>query len=169
MKVKTDAGTWEPVPPLKVGGCDALVMNLGDMAHRWSNEARRALIISLTLAVDLIGGNWWKALRATPHRVINRSGRDRYSIAFFWDGQLDMKIDPRDLSERWCLDEECAKYVPICYGDYLRGLLNKNYDKNYDKKGTKGGSKATTNQCNAIEELKKASQALASLAPPQEP
>jgi isopenicillin N synthase-like dioxygenase len=62
-------GSWLDVQPLP----DALVVNTGDMMQRWTND------------------RW----RSTVHRVINRrAGRDRWSIAYFFDLDADAVIEP---------------------------------------------------------------------------
>ncbi|OJZ81875.1 hypothetical protein ASPFODRAFT_51568 [Aspergillus luchuensis CBS 106.47] len=65
---KTDQ--WVDVPP----NPDVYIVNLGD-------------VMSL-----LTGGEY----RSSLHRVWNKSSDDRYSIVFFFDGNLDTKLKPLD-------------------------------------------------------------------------
>lgn len=109
--MKAPSGEWISAPNMVTSkGESAFLINLGDSASKWTNDC----------------------LRSTPHRVINRSGRDRYSIAFFWDPQLDFLIDTRDLGTRWCPADIQPKYKPQSYGEHLKRLLSQNYSELYE-------------------------------------
>ena len=111
LEVKTPNGEWILAPTkIMPNGETAFLVNLGDTASKWTNDG----------------------LRATPHRVVNRSGRDRYSIVFFWDPQLDFPINTRDLGTRWCPDNEKPRYAPQTYGQYLKQRLSQNYAEVYE-------------------------------------
>lgn len=99
LEIQTIDGTWMPAPPIP----GALIVNIGDILARWTNEA----------------------FNSTPHRVINPSTRHgRYSVGMFFDPDVDADIR--------CLDQftgqgRPAKYPPIRYGDYFLERLNNNY------------------------------------------
>jgi isopenicillin N synthase-like dioxygenase len=57
-------------------------------------------------------------LRSNMHRVINRSGRERYSVATFFDCDYDVTTDPRDFD----LEGE-PSYPPVKAGDYVLGRV----------------------------------------------
>jgi isopenicillin N synthase-like dioxygenase len=98
LQVQTTSGDWINVEPDR----DALIVNVGDMLHRWSNGV----------------------LKSTPHRVVNLSGRERYSCAFFYDPYVDTVIEP--LSE--CVGSgKTALFKPIHFGEFLRAELEASY------------------------------------------
>lgn len=66
-------GTWHAVAP----NPDAYVVNIGDMLSLWTKGI----------------------YKSATHRVINRSGGDRYSVPFFFDGNAEVKLRPFDGSE----------------------------------------------------------------------
>ncbi|MBL8305537.1 MAG: isopenicillin N synthase family oxygenase [Rubrivivax sp.] len=69
LQVQRRDGRWIDVPPVP----GAFVVNVGDLMQRWTND------------------RWL----SNPHRVVNRlSGRDRWSIAYFFDLDGDATIVP---------------------------------------------------------------------------
>lgn len=99
LEVQTVSGTWIAVPPL----ADMVVVNLGDLMQRWTNDE----------------------YRSTPHRV--RAGATpRQSIAFFCDPNPDVEIAClTGLSDR--SQSEPARYAPISAAAYLRSRLQRTY------------------------------------------
>jgi isopenicillin N synthase-like dioxygenase len=89
LQVLAANGKWVTAHPIP----GTLVINIGDLMHRWTNGR----------------------FSSNPHRVVNESGRERYSIAVFFDPHPDTTVDPRDLLD----DPAEAKYPPIACGDYI--------------------------------------------------
>ena len=101
-------GEWFPAPPI----ADSILFNSGDMLTRWTNGR----------------------FLSTPHRVINRSGRDRYSIPLFVHPNPSFVIE--------CLPtctgpDNPPKEPPISSGDYLEWFMGENFKHAAkDKPGT---------------------------------
>lgn len=95
LQVQTPAGSWVDAPPLE----GALVINVGDMLHRLSNGR----------------------LLSTPHRVINASGRERYSVPFFFDPHVRTDIAP-------LAGTGAPQFEAVNFGEFLRSELEAGYD-----------------------------------------
>jgi isopenicillin N synthase-like dioxygenase len=98
LEVRRRDGTWITAPPIP----GAFVCNIGDCLMRWSNDT----------------------YVSTPHRVTSPPGRDRYSVAFFFDPNPDALIE--------CLPGCCGpgqqpKYAAIATADYLTQRLVATY------------------------------------------
>ena len=78
---------------------DTFVVNVGDLLARWTNDR----------------------FRSTPHRVVNRSGAERLSLAVFVDPDDDTRIEPV------CRAGETPRYPPVTCGEYIRGRFDKSF------------------------------------------
>jgi isopenicillin N synthase-like dioxygenase len=94
LEVRRRDGEWIAAPPV----AGSFVVNVGDLLARWSNDR----------------------FASTPHRVVNRSGVERLSIATFYDPSYDAAVDPVDLG----LGGAAALYPPVAAGDYILGRIN---------------------------------------------
>ncbi|MEM6711040.1 MAG: 2-oxoglutarate and iron-dependent oxygenase domain-containing protein [Pseudomonadota bacterium] len=93
-----DEDGWIPAPPIE----GAFNVNLGDMIQRWTN------------------GRY----RSTLHRVINRSGRERYSIPFFYTGNPDHTVRCIET----CLEPGTEPlYPPITVSEHLQAMYKQTY------------------------------------------
>jgi isopenicillin N synthase-like dioxygenase len=94
LQVRARSGEWVTAPPI----AGTFVVNVGDLMARWTNDR----------------------FLSTPHRVINSSGRARYSVGVFFDPAFDTVIDPRELRP-----PGLALYPPVTCGEYIVSRLNK--------------------------------------------
>ena len=98
LQVLTREQGWCAAPPLP----GAFIVNLGDMLARWTNDR----------------------YRSTQHRVVNLSGRDRYSVPFFFSGNHDHVVSclPGCLAAG-----EQPLYPPTTVGQHIREMYRRTY------------------------------------------
>ncbi len=104
LQVKSK-GSWVDAPPVP----GTFICNIGDMLDR------------------MTGGLY----RSTPHRVLNTSGKSRYSHPCFFDPNFEAKVQriegiettPDDRAHRW--DNESVHDFEGTYGDYLLRKVGK--------------------------------------------
>jgi isopenicillin N synthase-like dioxygenase len=93
LEVRTRDGRWIAAPPIS----GALVINIADMMQRWTNGR----------------------FVSTPHRVRNRTGRDRISVPFFANPDYLAVITPiagaRPDGEISSTPLACGPYVEAAY------------------------------------------------------
>ncbi|HJU31194.1 MAG TPA: 2-oxoglutarate and iron-dependent oxygenase domain-containing protein [Hyphomicrobiaceae bacterium] len=98
LSIRLPSGRWIDAPPIE----GAFLVNGGDMLRRWTNDR----------------------FLATPHRVVNRTGAERYAIPFFFDCWAEHRME--------CLPT-CTgpgnppKYEPITYVEYMKWFRSMNY------------------------------------------
>jgi isopenicillin N synthase-like dioxygenase len=102
LQVRGRNREWLEATPIE----GTLVVNVGDLLARWTNDR----------------------FRSTPHRVVNASGRARYSVAAFVDPDFDCVVDPI------VRPGETAKYEATTAGRYIVGRFDKSFS--YRKKRT---------------------------------
>jgi isopenicillin N synthase-like dioxygenase len=98
LAVRLTSGEWFP-PPLIPG---TLLVNLGNMMRRFSNDR----------------------FLSTPHGVLNESGADRYSLAYFHSPNPASVIQPVPGS---VTADNPAKYEPTVYRDLVLAFYRANY------------------------------------------
>jgi isopenicillin N synthase-like dioxygenase len=90
LEVRNRAGEWIAAPPRP----DGFIINIGDLLARWTNDR----------------------YASTPHRVVNRSGRARYSIALFYDPDVDTPIETLASCRAQGVP---SRYPPTTCGTYI--------------------------------------------------
>ena len=91
LEVCSRDGQWLVAEPV----AGTFVVNIGDLMARWTNDR----------------------FTSTPHRVRNRSSRERLSMAVFVDPDFETVVD----SAVACGQGETPKYPPVRCGDYILG------------------------------------------------
>jgi isopenicillin N synthase-like dioxygenase len=95
LQVKGKSGKWVTAHPVP----GTLVIYIGDLMSRWTNDH----------------------FMSNPHRVVNTSGRERFSVAVFFDPSYDTVIDPADIFR----GREEPRYPPVVCGEYVVGRFDK--------------------------------------------
>lgn len=90
LEVGHRAGEWVAAPPIP----GAYVINIGDMMMRWTNGR----------------------FTSTPHRVVNRAARPRYSMPFFVNPDYDVTVAP---IPELLPPGESPNFTPVHNGQYM--------------------------------------------------
>jgi isopenicillin N synthase-like dioxygenase len=98
--------SWKDVEPTP----GALVVNLGNLMMRWTNDR---YISNL-------------------HRVINKSGKERYSVPFFFSGNPDFLVKCFRQFEGTDM-QQGAKYPPVTVGEWISGRYADTYGTSKEK------------------------------------
>ncbi|MAI58548.1 MAG: 2OG-Fe(II) oxygenase [Rhodobacteraceae bacterium] len=94
LQVQSPTGQWLDAPKIE----NSFIVNVGDMLHRMTNGK----------------------LRSTPHRVINRSGKERYSCPFFYDPHVSLDVAP-------LAGTGAPRFKTLNFGDFLKEELEASY------------------------------------------
>lgn len=98
LEVRRRDGAWLAAPPIP----ETFIINIGDCLMRWTNDV----------------------YVSTPHRVVNRQGRERLSIAFFLDPNPNAMVEALP----GCVHAEApARYPAIRASDFLKSRLAPSY------------------------------------------
>jgi isopenicillin N synthase-like dioxygenase len=107
LLLQDDAGGLQ-VRPVGQDWIDAVpipgtyVVNIGNMMARWSNDR----------------------FISTPHRVINRSGRERFSVPFFANPDYDVVVECLPTCQS---PANPARYEPLAVGPYMLERFTSNW------------------------------------------
>jgi isopenicillin N synthase-like dioxygenase len=108
LAVRLPSGEWM-APPVIEG---TFLVNLGNIMKRWSNDR----------------------FLSTPHGVLNDTGKDRYSIAFFYSPNVGARIE----CVPTCVTASSpARYEPALYRDLVLDFYNANYFHRQNYAGAK--------------------------------
>ncbi len=89
LQVQDVNGDWYHAPPIQ----NTIIVNVADLLSRWT------------------GGEY----KSTPHRVVNKSNKERLSIVLAFDPNPETIIDSKEIFGK----NYDSKFEPISCGDYL--------------------------------------------------
>ncbi|HZK92249.1 MAG TPA: 2-oxoglutarate and iron-dependent oxygenase domain-containing protein [Stellaceae bacterium] len=99
LSIRTASGKWIEAPAIP----GAFVVNGGQLLQRWTNDC----------------------FLATPHRAVNRSGGERYALAFFCDSAIDWPV----AAVPTCVGpDKPPRYPTTTYTDYMIRYQAQTYD-----------------------------------------
>jgi isopenicillin N synthase-like dioxygenase len=99
LSIRTRDGKWIAAPAIP----DAIVVNGGQLLQRWTNDY----------------------FLATPHRAVNRSGGERYALAFFCDSNINWPV----AAVPTCVGpDKPPKYPTTYYTDYMIRYQQQTYN-----------------------------------------
>jgi isopenicillin N synthase-like dioxygenase len=104
LQVRAKDGSWIEAPPV----AGSFVVNIGDMMERWTNGV----------------------FTSTLHRVVNASGRERFSLPFFFDPDYEAEL----VCLETCLAPgDSPKFPPTTAGQHLLDKINASFTYHKDK------------------------------------
>jgi isopenicillin N synthase-like dioxygenase len=99
LSIRMQGGRWIAAPAI----ADAFLVNGGQLLQRWTNDV----------------------FLATPHRAANRSGGERYALAFFCDANIDWPI----AAVPSCVGPDRPRRYPLTfYTDYMISYQERTYN-----------------------------------------
>lgn len=96
LQLENSAGEWIEARPIP----ETIVVNIGDLMARWTNDR----------------------YTSTPHRVLNRSARARYSIGYFFGPNYDTVVSCFASCQG---DDHPPKYPPVVAGEFCQARVLK--------------------------------------------
>ncbi len=99
LQVGNRDGDWIEASPIP----GTFIINVGDMMMRWSNDQ----------------------FVSTPHRVINNSSRERYSMPFFFGANYDTVVEPL---AKCCGPDNPPRYPPTRTGWWTNSMITDAYE-----------------------------------------
>ncbi|MBT5872905.1 MAG: isopenicillin N synthase family oxygenase [Candidatus Latescibacteria bacterium] len=104
LEVRNASGEWIAAPYIP----GTYIVNIGQMTQQWTNDR----------------------YRATRHRVLLSTSRERFSIPFFFEPSYETIVAPLDIC---CDSENPPRYEPCHFGEFIRAKFARSYAEHYQK------------------------------------